>query len=181
MKALDGLETSQVEVLARDILHTMKKGRKIFIAGNGGSAATASHMVCDLQKTVLKSKFKKLKKRLNVVCLNDNIPLITAWSNDFGYENIFSQPLINMSQGGDMFIVISGSGNSQNLINAVSQARMLKVRTYGILGFDGGKIKSMLDKYILINSDSYGVVEDLHLVINHMVTEILKIEMNKNV
>lgn len=166
-KAIADIDSSEIASLAKLITNTGEKGKTIFIAGNGGSSATASHMVCDIQKTG--------KTGIKVICLNDNVPLLTAWSNDFGYEYIFSKTLKSMASRNDLFIIISASGSSANIVKGVKIAKELGVRNFGLLGFDGGAVKKYLDGFILIKSKHYGVVEDVHLVINHMITELLKV------
>lgn len=145
--------------------------KTIFIAGNGGSASTASHMACDLGKTVLVDRLVDKQYRLRVVSLTDNIPLITAIANDYGYEYIFSEQLKSFGRKGDMLIVLTGSGNSPNIIQAVLTAKSLGITTFGLLGFGGGKVKNILDDNLIIDSDSYGLVEDVHLVISHLITD----------
>lgn len=149
---------------------THQKGRNIFIIGNGGSASTASHMACDLNKTTLKYT-PQSKERFRTYSLTDNIPSITAHSNDEGYDVIFSEQLKNLAVKKDLLIVITGSGNSTNIIMAVETAKQIGMRTIGFLGFKGGRVKEMLDSYILIPSNEYGPIEDYHLILDHLFTE----------
>ena len=114
-----------------------KEGRCIFIFGNGGSAANASHFVNDMVKGTL----DPAKPRVKMICLNDNIPTLTALANDMGYEHIFSEPLASLAQPGDIAIAISGSGNSPNVLRAVQVARLLKLTSIGISGATGGKLQ----------------------------------------
>ena len=170
---LKTIPVSDLEKLTSKLLEAYKKGAKIFIAGNGGSAATASHLACDLSKTVLGSEPTEKSRRLHVIGLSDNAAVLTAWANDEGYEHIFSEQLKNLAQAGDMLIVISASGNSPNIIRAVETARDLKMDTVGMLGFGGGKVKGLLDTAVIVDSYDYGYVEGVHSVLGHLVTSWL--------
>ena len=143
----------------------------IFIAGNGGSAATASHWVNDLGKATKRSG----RAPMRVVGLADNISWLSALANDEGYERVFAGQLENFGEKGDVLVVISASGNSRNLIAAVELARRLGVQTIGLLGFDGGKLRDLVDECVLVESrpDAYEIVEDAHSVICHAITKCL--------
>jgi D-sedoheptulose 7-phosphate isomerase len=145
-------------------------GRTLFVAGNGGSAATGSHMVCDLAKTVLGKTNTNSKKRFRVINLTDNVPWVTALGNDLAYEYIFSEQLRNLGKKGDVLLVITGSGNSKNLIELVKAAKEIGVITIGFLGFDGGKIKDMVDHTVIVPYFEYGPVEDMHMIFDHLIT-----------
>lgn len=151
-----------------------EKSKTLFIAGNGGSAATASHMACDLGKTILGKKPRENNRRLRVICLNDNIPLMTAWGNDEGYEYIFSEQLRNLGTSQDALVIITGSGNSPNILQAIEAAKEIGMETFGILGFDGGKAKKILNDCLIVDSFDYGVVEDIHMITVHLITDWLK-------
>src|SRR5262249_45830514 len=144
--------------------------RQIFIVGNGGSAGTASHMACDLAKTVLGKQPDRAMRRFRVMSLTDNVPLITAVANDLGYEHIFTEQLVTFARPGDLPVVITGMRNSPNIVNVVTMAREMGVRTTGMLGFDGGAVLPLLDTAVLIPDFAYGFVEDLHMVLDHLVT-----------
>lgn len=152
----------------------LKQAKTIFVAGNGGSAATASHLVCDLNKTVLGKNPKPNQKRFKIICLSDNTPTLTMIGNDLSYDLIFSEQLKNFGQKDDLLLVISVSGNSKNIIEAIKTAKSLRVETVAFLGFDGGKAKNLVDNYVLIPSFDYGLVEDYHLILNHLITAYLK-------
>jgi D-sedoheptulose 7-phosphate isomerase len=171
---LDSLPTDDIcSVIAG--LHTAREeGRQVFIIGNGGSAATASHMACDLAKTVLGARPQPHLKRFRVMALTDNVPLLTAWSNDESYDKIFSEQLRALAGPGDVLIAITGSGNSANIIEAVNVANDLEMTTIGLLGFDGGALKSLVHWHILVNSDNYGYVEDAHMTLTHIITSHFK-------
>jgi D-sedoheptulose 7-phosphate isomerase len=127
-------------------------------------------MACDLGKGTSSSH---RKKRVRVVALTDNLPTITAYANDMGYEHIFSEQLKNLAQPGDIALAISGSGNSPNVINALHVARMLGMTTIGIGGFEGGAMKALCDITAIVPSDNMQLIEDLHLSIAHCVFTVL--------
>lgn len=143
----------------------------LFTAGNGGSASTASHMATDLGVGSLRRK-----NPIRVMSLVDNTAVLTATANDLNFDQIFSQQLRLLARKGDYFICFSASGNSQNLINAVEEARKMGITTISITGFDGGTLMTLTDHNIHIKSEngSYGVVEDVHSMVNHLITEIIR-------
>lgn len=161
-----------------DLTEEMKaaklNGGRIFVCGNGGSAALASHFVTDIG-----SGSVKRGQYFPIISLVDGSPVITAAANDFGYSHIFSRQLMTLAQASDLLIVISSSGNSQNLIEAVSYAKSIGMRTGGLLGFDGGKLLKLLDAPILVESavGEYGPIEDSHSCILHAMTELLRGEL----
>jgi D-sedoheptulose 7-phosphate isomerase len=137
--------------------------RMIYVFGNGGSAALASHFVCDLGKGTINSS----KKRFRVLALTDNIPLMTAWANDSRYEDIFVEQLANFVREGDVAFAISGSGNSQNVLNALKLARHARATTIGLAGCNGGRMKELCDVCVMVPCDNMQIIEDLHLSIAH--------------
>jgi D-sedoheptulose 7-phosphate isomerase len=147
------------------------KGAMVYIAGNGGSAATASHLVNDLAKATKSPG----RAGIRVMGLNDNVPLLTALANDEGYERIFAGQLENLAQSGDVLVVISASGNSTNLLRAVELARARGVTTIGLLGFDGGVLKGQVDECLWLPTaqGEYGVVESGHALLCHVLTTCL--------
>ncbi len=156
-----------------DKCHTNKN--KIYIIGNGGSAATASHMVNDLGVGLARRNIRYF----NIECLSDNTSVISALSNDIGYENIFLMQLKNKIGEGDILIAISCSGNSNNIIHAVKYAKEHHATIIGLTGFDGGKLKKLSDinYHIETAKNQYGLVEDLHMIFNHMIyTHYIKLE-----
>ncbi len=170
-KTLDSLDAKQIVLLEKKLLRALASGTQVFFAGNGGSAATASHVACDMDKTILVGK---AGKGIRAICLNDNIPLLTAWANDVGYDCVFSEGLKNFAHKGDIFIPISASGNSGNILKAITTAKKMGVETFGMLGFDGGKARPLLHDYLLVPSDDYGVIEDVHMMVFHLITDHLK-------
>jgi D-sedoheptulose 7-phosphate isomerase len=146
------------------------QGRRIFIFGNGGSASTASHFASDLAKGAI----SKDQPRLRAFALSDNTPLMTAWANDKAYEFVFAEQLENYLDAGDVAIGISGSGNSPNVLRAMQVAREKGATTIGITGFGGGKLKNLVDAAVIVPSYNMERVEDVHLLIEHMITACLR-------
>jgi D-sedoheptulose 7-phosphate isomerase len=145
-------------------------GHRIFVMGNGGSAATASHFALDLSKNTIIAGAPRVK----AISLTDHVPLITAWSNDTHYEHIFEEQLANMIEPGDVVIGISASGNSANVINAVKLARQNRAATIGLLGAKGGKLKDMVDAYVLAPGQNIEQEEDAHMILTHVITRHMR-------
>jgi D-sedoheptulose 7-phosphate isomerase len=145
-------------------------GHRIFIMGNGGSAATASHFALDLAKNTIMPGVPRLK----AISLTDHVPLITAWSNDTAYEHIFAEQLANLIEPGDVAIGISASGNSPNVINALRLAKQSRAYTIGLLGAKGGKIKDIVDAYILAPGQNIEQEEDAHMILSHVITRHMR-------
>lgn len=158
---------AQLEALLED---ARTEGRTVFVFGNGGSASTASHMVNDLSKGTQHAGTPHMR----VVGLADNMALITAWGNDSSYDDVFSEQLRTLARPGDVAIAITGSGNSPNVLLGLKTARAMGLHTAGLLGFDGGRALEMLDVAVVVPSFEYGPVEDIHLVLNHMITTRLR-------
>ncbi len=175
---LNKMDKTGLVRLVGKIEYARRNGSTMFIAGNGGSASTSSHWVCDLMKGTLQDINDTKEKRLKVISLSDNIPIVSAYANDVSYNSIYSQQLMNLANKDDLLTVITGSGNSQNILEAITAARDLGVYTFGILGADGGKASSICDDKILVPSNNYGIIEDVHLMIGHVVTEALKGKSN---
>lgn len=147
-----------------------RNGHRIFIMGNGGSAATASHFALDLAKNTIMPGAPRLK----AISLTDHVPLITAWSNDTAYEHIFAEQLANMIEPGDVAIGISASGNSANVINALRLAQQSHAATIGLLGAKGGKIKDIVDAYVLAPGQNIEQEEDAHMILAHIITRHMR-------
>jgi len=147
------------------VLRAYHQQRTVFLYGNGGSAALASHSACDLGKGTA----HKDSRRLKVVSLTDNIPLITAWANDSAYEFIFVEQLRNFLQPGDISFAISASGNSPNVVNALQFSREVGATTVGITGFSGGRMLNLCDVCLVVPSNNMQLIEDLHLSVSHVV------------
>lgn len=168
-KCMDALLLEEVAGIIRLLEEAYREGKQVFIIGNGGSAATASHMACDLGKVILPEE-GDAAPRFRVMALTDNTPWITALANDLGYEYVFSEQLKNLLHKGDLVIAISGSGNSPNIIEGIRVAKSLGAKVVGMLGFNGGKAKEMVDASIIVRSENYGYIEDVHLVLDHLIT-----------
>jgi len=157
----------QVDAVGELLYRSYLNEKQVFVMGNGGSAATASHFASDLSKGTAVAG----RRRFRVICLNDNLPVLTAIANDIGYDVIFSEQMRNLLRPGDVVVVVTGSGNSPNIIEALKCARSHSATTIGFLGFDGGRAKAMLDAYVHIECADYGLVEDLHYALGHCFKE----------
>jgi D-sedoheptulose 7-phosphate isomerase len=174
---LDRLEDSLREIshgevteLGEILYRAYHMGSAVFVVGNGGSASTASHMAADLAKNTIGPHMT----RFRVMSLNDNMSLLTALANDEGYENVFREQLVNFIRPGDVLIAISASGNSPNVLRAIEYATSRNAQTVGLLGFDGGRAMQLVDRAIHVQSRDYGVIEDAHLVLNHILVEYFR-------
>ena len=152
---------------------SIENNQKIFIAGNGGSAAIASHYVCDLSKGAVKD-WKENTKRYKAICLSNNISYMSAISNDEDYDEIFKQQLINLASPKDILILISSSGNSPNIIKAVEWANANGLITIGVSGFEGGKLKELAQHNAYVKGESYEVNEDIHHIFGHFLATYLR-------
>jgi phosphoheptose isomerase len=164
------LDPRSIDRIADKLFEAYREKKTVFIVGNGGSAALASHFACDLGKGVT---FNNGPGRLRVLSLTDNIPLITAWANDVGYEYVFAEQLRNFIAPGDIVFAISGSGNSPNVLRALEVARDAGAATLGMTGFQGGKMKSLCDVCVVVPVANMQIIEDLHTVTAHAVSTIL--------
>ncbi|MGQ0634647.1 MAG: D-sedoheptulose-7-phosphate isomerase [Planctomycetaceae bacterium] len=170
------LDTRPIEALAEAIYQRYLSGRFVYIVGNGGSAANASHLCEDLGKSSV-IDFEN-QRRLKVLSLTDNTPYILAWANDTSYERIFVEQLRNFGEPGDLLIAISGSGNSPNILRAVEWANAHQIETFGVTGFDGGQLKRIAQQSLHCALDDMGMVESLHLVAFHYVLDDLHGRIN---
>jgi D-sedoheptulose 7-phosphate isomerase len=141
------------------------QGQRIFVCGNGGSSANASHFVNDMVKSTVKPGMPRFK----LICLSDNVPTLTAYANDESYEVIFAEPLSALAEPGDVMIALSGSGNSRNVLRAMDVAQAMGLVRVSLTGFDGGALKDHSDVCVVVPSDSIQVIEDARLVILHAV------------
>jgi D-sedoheptulose 7-phosphate isomerase len=169
-QTLDTLPVDKIEETVSILHQARMENRQIFIMGNGGSASTASHFVCDLAKNTREQG----KPSFKVIGLTDNTALISALANDEGYENIFMQQMENFLNQGDIVIAISASGNSMNVLKAVEYASQMKALTIGFTGYDGGQLGRMVDLNVHVKSDCIEHVEDIHLVLEHILIKSLK-------
>ena len=168
IKVIRGLNLDEINDAMNAIYKIYKSGGTIYVCGNGGSAATASHMQNDFNKGIS----EHVEKKFNFVCLNDNVSTMMAVANDIGYEEIFRFPLTNRLKKGDLLIGISGSGNSKNVLNAVEYARSQGVPVIGITGYDGGKLDKIVDYHMHVNENDMQIAEDLHMTFDHMMMKI---------
>jgi D-sedoheptulose 7-phosphate isomerase len=148
------------------LLAARRSGRRVFVMGNGGSAATASHFVCDLVKTASVAG----RRPLRVFGLTDNTPLLTAWANDAAYERAFAEQVAALVEADDVVIAISASGNSPNILAGLRAAAERGARTIGLVGFDGGHAGDLVDIAIIVPCRDYGQIEDAHAAIGHAMT-----------
>lgn len=167
---LGRLPIEEIERVVNVMREARAQRKRIFLFGNGGSAATASHLACDLGKGTNKHG----RPRLRVIALTDNVPLISAWANDSSYEDIFAQQLQEQVEPGDIAVAISGSGNSPNVLNGVKVARSAGAITIGLTGFDGGDLKGLVDLCIIVPDNSIDQVEDVHLMLGHVIASCLR-------
>lgn len=166
-KVMDGFDLEVFDRMVRLILDAYAQSAHIFVMGNGGSGATASHLACDINKGCcidLDHKFK-------MICLNDNMPTMLALANDISYEAVFEEQLKNFFNPGDLVIGISGSGNSKNVLRAIGYAAANGGRTMGWSGFGGGELAKTVDLAFVANSDDMQQVEDAHMVVAHMIMQ----------
>ena len=164
---ISDLPKEKIQNFIKKVIETSKKGNVIYIAGNGGSASTANHFAIDFMMAS-----NNLKNKIRCISLNSNEAVVTAIANDFDYSFIFSKQLEFLAKKDDMFISISASGNSKNLINAINYAKKNKLYTVSFTSFDGGKMCKLSDLDINIKTgiDEYGPAEDAHLILNHLIS-----------
>lgn len=163
-------QSTSIEEIAGIIFDAYKKNKQIFIMGNGGSATTASHFARDLKIGAA----VKNKRRLRATSLTDNLALITALANDIDYSSIFEEQLIGSLNENDVVIAISASGNSPNILKAIEFARVNGAVTIGFTGFDGGRLKQLAHKCVVLSSKDYGQVEDIHLGLTHIISYLVR-------
>lgn len=171
--AIDKLDKKEIEVFINLLLQARDNEKNIFIMGNGGSASSASHFVCDFNKGMNNNQDKRFK----LICLNDNIASMLAYANDMKYELIFVEQLKNFLKKDDLVIGLSGSGNSKNVINAIEYANSIGATTIGLVGYDGGILKQICKYSIHANINNMQISEDIHMMVCHLMYDIL---MNQN-
>lgn len=166
---LESADWGGVAELAAELKACWRNGRQVFICGNGGSAANAAHLANDFIYGIS----KRLGSGIRVSALSANPSVLTCLANDCGYEAIFSMQLAVQARAGDVLVVLSGSGNSANIVTALEQAKTMRLKTYAIVGYDGGKAKAMADVAIHFKVDDMQISEDLQLIAGHMVMQWL--------
>lgn len=168
-KVLDTLSSEDINTVMNVLEDARLNGKRIFICGNGGSASTASHMTSDFNKGVSLNQNVKY----DFECLSDNVPMMMAVANDIGYDDVFVVPLKSKLHIGDVFIGISGSGNSENVVRAMEYANSNGAVTIALVGYDGGKLKNAAKYSIHCQVDNMQITEDVHLILNHLMMFIL--------
>lgn len=174
------IDHDAVERLADLIYDAYAAGKFVFLIGNGGSACTASHMAEDLGKNCLLAADLRdeSKRRLKILSLTDNVGWLTALGNDIGYDQVFVQQLMHYGNPGDLLVAISGSGNSPNILAAVDWAGRHGLVTFGLTGFDGGKLKRVQHHGIHVELDDMGMVEAIHSSVTHWVVDDFHARVN---
>lgn len=169
-EVLGNIDVSEIEAFVSKILEARENGRKIFFIGNGGSAATASHFANDLAIGT-----NSYNKPIRAISLTDNVAIITALGNDFGYDEIFIRQLKILAEPGDLLVAISASGNSPNLVEAIDYANTHGIFTIALVAFDGGKMRKIANQsvYVKTGQKEYGPAEDAHMVLDHLVGSYL--------
>lgn len=171
------INLKEYEDFVHELSEAYERDSNIIVFGNGGSASTASHFACDINKGVSFGN----KKRFKVLCLNDNIPTMLAYANDLSYDLVFVEQLKNVMVKDDLVIGISGSGNSKNIIKAIEYANENEGKTFGICGFGGGRLKQVSQKSVAIASTDMQKVEDLHIIIIHSVMQLFSKKVEKGI
>jgi len=166
--ALERIDVDALEDMLALLEQAWTEDRLVLLAGNGGSAATAEHMDLDLSKTI--ARIAGPGRGFRTIALTHG-PALLAWANDAGQEEVFRGQVRDLGRAADVLLVISAKGNSPNVVAAVREARDLRMRTIGFLGAGGGQTRELVDVAVVVESDEYGVIEDAHLVLNHIVTD----------
>lgn len=177
-QALDSIPLQILEDIVEILYGAYVNGNNIFVFGNGGSASTASHFSCDMNKGVSFG----LKNRFRFICLNDNIPTLMAYANDQSYEDIFVEPLKNFLRPDDVVIGISGSGNSENVIKAIQYANEFGAKSVAFVGFNGGRLAKVAKISLIVPVDDIQKVEDAHLIFSHVLMQVFfkKLHLQKS-
>ena len=168
IETLKNLNIDKIDEVIDILDNALKTNKKIYVFGNGGSGSTASHITSDFNKAI----FKKIDKRFNFICLNDNIPLMLAISNDVSYEDIFVYQLKGHLNKDDIIIGISGSGNSKNIIKACMYAKEIGSTIIGFTGYNGGKLKEIANYSLDSNINDMQISEDIHLMFEHLMIKL---------
>lgn len=176
-QVLDQLPWQQIQLVVETLYKAWVNNKQVFVMGNGGSAATASHLACDLGKNTAIPGLP----RLRVMSLNDNMAHFSAHANDNGYEQVFAEQLTNFMNAGDVVIAISASGNSPNVLRAIERAHEYGTTTIGWSGYEGGRLAKIVHCPLIIPSQSIEQIEDIHLMLGHMITVALREEMRDSI
>lgn len=170
IQTIGKMPIATMEKIVTALMEAYESSRTIYLFGNGGSAALASHFACDLGKGASNGS----SKRFQALAFTDNVPMMTAWANDARYEDIFAEQLINFVRRDDITFAISGSGNSPNVLKALKVAREAGAFTIGLTGFQGGDMKDLCDLCLTVPSENMQIIEDLHLSVTHAVFTALR-------
>lgn len=165
---LKALDVNEINAALNLLLETFENGNTVFVFGNGGSSATASHFQNDFNKGVS----EHTEKKFNFQCLNDNVATVMAVANDIGFDEVFRFQLVGHMRPGDVVLAISGSGNSKNVLNAVEYAKKQGAKVIGLTGFGGGKLKELSDVSLHVPVNSMQITEDIHMVFDHLMMSI---------
>lgn len=168
-EVISHLNYDEISEAVQAIKEAYERGAIIYIFGNGGSAATASHFVCDFNKGIC----EKLDKKFNLICLSDNTPVFTAIANDISYDDVFYFQLKGRLKSDDLMIAISGSGNSRNVIKAVEYAREIGTKVVGLTGYSGGRLRELANYCMHVGVNDMQITEDLHMAFDHMMYRVL--------
>ena len=169
-RAMDLIPLDKLEKTIKILINAYETGHSVFIMGNGGSGATASHFVCDFNKGAHRGQ----NKRMRCICLNDNMPSILAYANDLSYDDIFVGQLENFLEKEDVVIVLSASGNSSNVLKAIQYAHQKSAHTVAFTGFKGGQAVDLAEISIIIPANDVQKIEDIHLLLTHMILQIVQ-------
>lgn len=169
MAVIKSLDHNAINQVLNDIVDTYEKEGTIYIFGNGGSSATASHFMNDFNKGLSET----LEKKFRFCCLNDNVPTVMAIANDCGFEKVFVMQLEGKLKKEDLVIGISGSGNSMNVVTALEYAKSNHVKTVGITGYDGGKVRKLVDTALHVPVNNMQITEDIHMIFDHLMMTVL--------
>ncbi|HUB79399.1 MAG TPA: SIS domain-containing protein [Bryobacteraceae bacterium] len=165
LEALEAIDVEKVNQAIEWFTEARDSGRRIFVCGNGGSASTASHFACDMVKGASYGR----PARFRILALTDSLPTLTAYANDVGYDVVFAEQLRNFAEKGDLFLAISGSGNSPNVVQAMEYANAAGCRTIALTGRDGGKLGPLAELNIQVGVPHMGRIEEAHMVVCHMI------------
>jgi D-sedoheptulose 7-phosphate isomerase len=160
--SLDEIDEAEIEAIVDTLVEAWRVGARVVVMGNGGSAATASHFVCDLHAAT------RGERTLSALSLSDGLPLLTALANDHGYDSVFSEQLAAHARSADVAVVLSASGDSENVVRALHTARARGAHTVGILGFGGGRASQLVGQRVVVSSTDFGVVESVHATVAHL-------------
>ena len=168
IKIIQDLDVAELNKAMNALLACYDREGTVYVFGNGGSSATASHMVCDFNKGTCSN----VEKRFRFVCLNDNVPTLMAVANDVSFDDVFYYQLENKLREGDLVLAISGSGNSKNVVKAVEYAKKQGIEVMGMTGYDGGRLDKLSDYHLRVPADDMQIAEDLHMGFDHMMMQI---------